>query len=150
MDTSRVFKTAKALARRLRRLHDLRRERGEGHRATRGPRATLTPSQRKEVYNKTGGRCHICGGKIGPRSKWAADHILAYAHGGKHDVSNYLPAHGPCNKYRRAYGAEEFHWILKLGVWFRTQIAREVPLAMELAERFVGHERRRKSAASIL
>ena len=96
-----------------------------------------------EVYNKTGGRCHICGGEIDVRSRWAADHILAYAHGGEHEVSNYLPAHGPCNKYRRAYADEEFQWILKLGVWFKTQIITEVPLAIELAERFVSHESHR-------
>lgn len=58
-------------------------------------------------------------------------------------MSNYLPAHGECNKLRKAYEPEEFEWILKLGVWFRTQIAKEAPLAMELAERFVRHEERR-------
>ena len=95
------------------------------------------------MLRKTGGRCHICGGRIRRGSQWSADHILAHAHGGKHDVSNYLPAHGSCNSYRRALGAEEFQWVLKLGVWLRSQIAGKRPDAMALAERFVSHEKRR-------
>jgi hypothetical protein len=131
------------LAGRLRRLHARRRSSRDTNLDIREPRRALSVTQRREILEKTGGRCHICGGKITRGSRWAADHILQYAHGGVHDVSNYLPAHGYCNKYRRAYHPEEFQWILKLGIWFRTQIAKEVPLAMELAEQFVKHEGRR-------
>jgi 5-methylcytosine-specific restriction endonuclease McrA len=143
MIPTRVWRNGKALARTLRRLHERRRKTRKDNAKSRGPRGSLTPAQRAEVLKKTGGRCHICGAKIPRRSRWAADHILPYANGGKHEVSNYLPAHGACNKYRRAYEAEEFEWILKLGVWFRTQIAKENPLALELADRFVRHEERR-------
>ena len=144
MDTSRVFKTARGLARRLRQLRATRRKDRKRLLSNREPRRALTPMQREEVYEKTGGRCHICGGEIDRERRWAADHILAYALGGKHEVSNYLPAHGSCNKYRSAYGPEEYKWITKLGVWFRTQITNGSPSAMLLAERFVRHERGRQ------
>jgi hypothetical protein len=143
MDTRRVYPSAQAFSARLRQLQQ-RRKISRGTKVnTRGPRRALTPAQRAEVLAKTGGRCHICGGRIKRGSRWAADHILAYAQGGPHDVSNYLPAHGPCNGYRRHFGAEEFQWILKLGVWFRTQIARRHPRAMEFADYYVRHEQRR-------
>jgi hypothetical protein len=58
-------------------------------------------------------------------------------------VSNYLPAHGGCNGYRRAFDPDEFQWILKLGTWFRTRIVRRNGLAMDLAEQFVKHEQAR-------
>jgi 5-methylcytosine-specific restriction endonuclease McrA len=139
-DSKRVFKTANHLAARLERLHERRRD---GIRSPRPSRRTLTPAQRAEILAKTGGTCHICGGPIKRGSSWSADHVLAHARGGLHDVSNYLPAHGPCNGYRRAFDPEEFQWILKLGVWFRSQITRRHDLAMRLAERFVKHEQAR-------
>jgi hypothetical protein len=76
---------------------------------------------------------------------WDADHVFAHAQGGVHSVDNYLPAHSICNNYRWYYGAQEFQWILKLGVWLRTNIERENNLALELAERFVRYEANRES-----
>jgi len=93
--------------------------------------------------SKTAGRCHICGGKIHEDETWQADHVLAHAHGGEHSVENFLAAHAICNNYRWHYGAEEFQWILKLGVWTRTLIEKRDRLAMALAERFVKYERYR-------
>src|SRR5687768_15236672 len=54
-------------------------------------RRTLSPKERQLIFEKTAGRCHICGGKIdGP---WQADHVLAHSTGGVHAAENYLPAH---------------------------------------------------------
>jgi hypothetical protein len=137
-DSKRVFRTANHLATRLARLHERRRK---GRPPSR-PRRTLTPAQRAEILAKTGGFCHICGGRISRRSDWAADHVLAHARGGSDDVSNYLPAHGAAMG-TDAFDPEEFQWILKLGTWFRTRIVRRHGLAMELAEQFVKHEQAR-------
>lgn len=107
-------------------------------------RQSLTPTQRSVVLAKTAGRCHICGGGIG--GEWETDHVLAHAQGGEHTEDNFLPAHAICNRARWFYGTEEFQWILKLGVWLRTQIEEESEsLALELAERFIRHEKRRNA-----
>jgi len=42
--------------------------------------------------------------------------------GGENRADNYLTAHSVCNNYRWFYGPEEFQWILKLGVFMKTQI----------------------------
>ena len=49
-------------------------------------RPHLKPAERERIYKKTGGRCHICGGKLSGR--WIADHVQAHckkraAHAGK-------------------------------------------------------------------
>jgi hypothetical protein len=106
-------------------------------------RQSLSKNQRYLILSKTGGRCHICGGKIKKGEKWQADHVLAHAHGGEHSLENYLAAHAICNNYRWHYGPEEFQWIMKLGVWLRTLIERRDELAMGLADRFVKYERHR-------
>jgi hypothetical protein len=63
--------------------------------------------------------------------------------GGAHSVENYLPAHSICNNYRWHYDAEEFQWILKLGVWLRTQIETEKQIGRVIGQKFCEHERRR-------
>ena len=49
------------------------------------------PADRETVRSKTAGRCHLCGGEVGPR--WQADHVLAHAGGGR-PRDRQLPA-GP-------------------------------------------------------
>jgi hypothetical protein len=72
-----------------------------------------------------------------------ADHLLAHSAGGTHDVDNYLPAHSICNNYRWDYLPEEFQYILKLGVWAKTQIERGTTVGNDVAISFAGHEARR-------
>lgn len=138
----RALRSASAFAKLLRRLQKRRRLSRLAHLDTRGPRRSLSPADRATILAKTCARCHICGGEIKRAEPWSADHILAHAHGGSNDIDNFLPAHGDCNAYRRHFGAEEFAWVLRLGVWFRTEICRETPAAMQLAERFVAHHSR--------
>ena len=57
------------------------------------------------MLRKTNDRCHLCGGEV--LTRWQADHVLAHAVGGTHQIDNYLLAHALCNKYRR-YSPEEF------------------------------------------
>jgi hypothetical protein len=68
---------------------------------------------------------------------------MAHSAGGTHDVDNYLPAHSTCNNYRWDYLPEEFQYILKLGVWARTQIERGTTVGNDVASAFAGYEARR-------
>jgi 5-methylcytosine-specific restriction endonuclease McrA len=106
-------------------------------------RGVLAKAERNAVLRKTNKRYHICGGLI--KGKWQADHVLAHSGGGKHEVDNYLPAHTLCNNYRWDYLAEEFQYVLKLGVWAKTQIETSTGLGPELAKRFAAYEKRRRS-----
>jgi 5-methylcytosine-specific restriction endonuclease McrA len=110
--------------------------------SVRVPRNALTAIERLFVLAKTSGRCHICGGEIDNRS-WQADHVIAQSAGGIHKVDNYLPAHATCNNYRWDYLPEEFQYILKLGVWARTQIERDTTVGKNIAMAFKSHETRR-------
>ncbi len=141
-----VFESAEEFATHLHLLRQDRRKRKLEVRSEGRKRRALTPKERLKVLNKTGGRCHICGGSI--VDDWAADHVFAHSQGGEHTVDNYLPAHPICNNYRWFYGTEEFQWILKLGVWFRTKIETKNPLALRLAKKFVRYEVQRDSRRS--
>lgn len=126
-------------------LINLRSNRRHGKRNTvRHSRSSLTAAERLRVLGKTSRRCHICGGKI-EDDKWQADHVLAHSAGGTHEVDNYLPAHSTCNNYRWDYLPEEFQYILKLGVWTRTQIERGTTVGNDIARAFADHETRRVS-----
>jgi 5-methylcytosine-specific restriction endonuclease McrA len=75
--------------------------------------------------------------------RWEADHVFSHSLGGQNAADNYLPAHTICNNYRWFYGTEEFQWILKLGVWLRTQIEKETKLGRLAAEAFCSRDRLR-------
>ena len=61
-------------------------------------RGNLLQSERHAILQKTGGRCHICGGEI--QGRWQEDHVLAHSAGGSSSPDNYLTAHSLCNNYR--------------------------------------------------
>ncbi len=149
MDEPDVPFSASTLSRLFWRLHQERKQRHHENRGAR--REHLTAEERTQILDSTGKRCHICGGKI--RGRWQADHVLAHSNRGEHAMQNYLPAHRLCNNYRWDYSAEEFQWILKLGVWVKTQIERDTDLGLELRDAFHRYERarqnrRQKSASS--
>ena len=141
MKTTLALQSTNRFANRLKLLRE-QRQQGKVPDSTK-KRQSLTKEQRNLILSKTGGRCHICGGKIKNNENWQADHVLAHAHGGGNSIENYLAAHAICNNYRWHYGSEEFKWIMKLGVWIRTLIEKRDNLAMALAERFIKHERHR-------
>ena len=104
-------------------------------------RKPLSSDERETVFQKTGGKCHVCGGLID--GYWEADHVLAHSSGGDHSVENYLPAHRICNNYRWDYLPEEFQEILRLGVWLRTQIEKETALGKTAGDSFARYEKSR-------
>ncbi len=129
-------------------LRSLRETRLENKFANANTRKRLTSAQRKLILEKTDTRCHICGGEI--EGKWVADHVYAHSLGGEHSLENYLPAHAICNRAKWFYGTEEFQWILKMGVFFRTQLE-EIgnPEAVALASAFLDHERQRNARRKV-
>src|SRR6478735_4360918 len=142
MPADQVFQDVGAFAELLRGLHRQRKHRVVSGRGERKQRVPPRVGQREEILAKTGGRCHICGGVI-EESNWQADHVLAHSAEGKHSIDNFLPAHDLCNNYRWHYDAEEFQWILKLGVWLRTQIERETTIGHSAGKSFCKYDSNR-------
>src|SRR5829696_4122651 len=60
-------------------------------------RRKLTPHRRLQVWERTGGRCVLCGRTIdGARERWIAEHIRALELGGADELDNMGPAHEAC------------------------------------------------------
>ena len=135
-------KRATYLRKKFARLNEKRKKEMALRRAI-GPtdRKRLTTKQRKRVLGKTGGRCHICGGRVGER--WQADHVQPHSRGGDHAEENFLASHALCNNYRWHYLPEEFQYIMKLGVWAKKQVEKETAVGEKIAAGFVQQERRR-------
>jgi 5-methylcytosine-specific restriction endonuclease McrA len=140
MGTSAEGPATEQLIAELRRLRNEREHRKSTQRKPRGRR--LTAEDREYILQKTGGRCHICGDLI--EGRWQADHVLAHSGGGDHDRDNFLPAHSLCNNYRWDYLAREFQYILKLGVWLRTQIETDTQIGRHAATLFARYEEARR------
>ncbi|MBE7439249.1 MAG: HNH endonuclease [Spirochaetales bacterium] len=62
--------------------------------------------QLDDIYDKTDGRCHLCGKKlaisnygiIGTRGAWEVEHSVPRARGGSSHLNNLYPACIPCNR----------------------------------------------------
>lgn len=104
-------------------------------------RLPLTRSERAQILEKAGRRCHICGGAID--GAWHADHVRPHIGGGTSDLPNYLPAHAVCNTYKWFYVPEEIELILKLGGWARDQIEKQTTVGRALTAEYFKKERRR-------
>ena len=78
----------------------------------------LTRKQRRDIYDSTGGYCHLCHAKVfwtnyardGRRGAWEVDHSVARANGGTDRLPNLQPACTSCNREKqdmttRAYRA---------------------------------------------
>jgi 5-methylcytosine-specific restriction endonuclease McrA len=136
-----IGKNADELGAALREMRYKRRELKAQQKEDLPRRQSLSADDRRRVLEKTGGRCHICGGPI--EGKWDADHVLAHSGGGSHSVDNYLPAHSLCNNYRWDYLPEEFQILMKLGVWCRKQIEEQTATGRAIGDGFLKHETRR-------
>jgi 5-methylcytosine-specific restriction endonuclease McrA len=55
--------------------------------------------QKMATFERCGGICHICGGKIdGTREAWEEEHIIPLAMGGEDEDENRAPAHVKCHR----------------------------------------------------
>jgi hypothetical protein len=87
--------------------------------------------------------CHICG-QILDDLNFQADHIVPHSTGGDCNADNYLPSCDFCNNYRWNYLPDEIKWILKIGVWARTQIEFETQTGKILSAYFIEYEKTRE------
>lgn len=142
MSENKSFNSSKELIKQLKLLRAQRAKNKAKNRnlQTRKPLSSL---QRKEIFDRTTGHCHICGDKIS--GAWDADHVLPHSRGGNHEITNYLPAHKSCNSARKGFEPQEILIIMKLGVWLKTQIEKETKLGLEAAEKFCEHDQKRAS-----
>ncbi|WP_018613223.1 HNH endonuclease [Segetibacter koreensis] len=104
----------------------------------------LTKEERKIIHAKTGGKCHVCGKDV-LVDKFEADHVKSHSSGGTSLTDNFLPTCRTCNNYRWHYLPEEFQWILKLGIWARTQIANDTALGKQMSSTFIEREKIREA-----
>jgi hypothetical protein len=104
---------------------------------------SLTKAQKEEILNKTDSRCHICGCNL-KNKKFECDHVKSHSSGGSSIINNFLPACSLCNNYRWHYLSKEFQWILKLGVWARTEVAHGSKLGNEIGRKFISKEKSRE------
>jgi 5-methylcytosine-specific restriction endonuclease McrA len=143
------------LTKRLQKLHEDRRTE-QGRRKTEEKeeerRHHLNPYERKQVWDKTAGHCHLCGGDMNQQSDgelpeeqeilphFVVDHVVPYASGGSDSIKNFLPAHGLCNGCRWFYSPEEFQWVLRMGVWARKQMEDATEIGRKMREPFLANE----------
>lgn len=83
-------------------------------------RRKLTQKERKEIYEKTQGRCAYCGCEV-PFKGFHADHVYClknYEYLDEmlnmkvDDTENMLPSCRSCNKYKSTYDLETFRKML--------------------------------------
>ena len=70
----------------------------------------MNDDRKRSIYDRTNGRCHICGkklafknyGAVGARAAWEVDHSRPRAKGGSDHGNNLYPACIPCNRSKGA------------------------------------------------
>ncbi len=79
-------------------------------------------SDKKFIFEKTGGHCHFCGKKLffeakrGNDGRWHIDHIVPFSRKGKNNIINYLPICNVCNRLRWNFKSEKIRDIFRFGV----------------------------------
>lgn len=75
-------------------------------------RRRLSPAERQQVYDKTGGHCAYCGEEI-TLSQMQVDHVKSlYGENGTDTLDNMLPACRSCNHYKGSCTLEGFREML--------------------------------------
>lgn len=94
-------------------------------------RQKLSPRARRIVWQKCCGHCAYCGAVI-TEKEMQADHVVPLHLGGKHLISNLLPACRSCNHYKHTLTLEKFREQI-----FRTsEVLHRDSATFRLAERF--------------
>lgn len=65
-------------------------------------RRSLSPTKRLALFEKAGGRCHICEQRIQTGERWEVEHRIPFAMGGADDETNLSPAHVACHATKTA------------------------------------------------
>lgn len=135
------------LDRLLTQLDDRRGQLVREIREQRGSRSTPTGTRRQRILDATGGRCHICGGRI-RGDRFVIDHVASFATGGASATSNYLPAHRSCNGYKWFYLPAELRWMLRMGVWARHRMTDGTKFGDDIRIDFWKWEQRRRKRST--
>lgn len=69
------------------------------HAARRRGAVIVEAFSKQEIYDRDGGRCHLCGTSVDPR-EWDLDHVLPLSRGGVHSRTNVAVSHPWCNRAR--------------------------------------------------
>ena len=72
----------------------------------------MTKAQRREVYDKYGGRCAYCGRPL-RYEDMQVDHIIPKRKGGQDIMANYNPACRSCNHYKDSLSLEQFRGLVR-------------------------------------
>ena len=82
------------------RTHRQARNATQTRRRARKAAAVIVPYNRADIYDRDGGRCHICRDLVG--SDFHIDHLIPIAGGGADTPENVAIAHPLCNHQRGA------------------------------------------------
>jgi len=63
--------------------------------------ATVEKVRRGYVFERDGGRCHVCGKKV-PKKGWHMDHLIPLSRGGEHSLLNVAASCPRCNLRKHA------------------------------------------------
>lgn len=69
-------------------------------------RRALSTKARVALFQRHGGVCHICGGRIQAGEAWEVEHVVALALGGEDGGDNLAPAHVKCHRVKTAQDAK--------------------------------------------
>jgi len=108
----------------LRRLHTVRNEKGKKE----SPK--FKKSEKVDIFNKTNGICHICGCELD---------IESFSITGS--LENGLPACKSCKMIYDNYLPSEIKWMLKIGLWAKTQVEYETDIGKEIATEIIEIEK---------
>lgn len=102
-DRKRYLMRREQQAEYLREWKKRNRERVNAYEYTRRAKGKGSPEaefiDRVEIYERDGGRCHICRHAVS-RSDFTLDHLIPLSKGGNHTVLNVAVAHRKCNSQR--------------------------------------------------
>lgn len=123
----------------FRRLREVRSEKKK----VKAKAKNLKKAEKMEVFEKTNCTCHLCGNKLNGEK-----FSISFPFVSNGLVADSLPACRSCKRLYGNYLPSEIKWIMKLGMWARTQIEYETEIgqdiAIELVETESDRERSRK------
>ena len=65
-------------------------------------RRSISTRERVEIFQKAGGVCHCCQGRIAIGDAWEVEHVIPLAQGGADEGDNLQPAHVKCHRAKTA------------------------------------------------
>ena len=99
-------------------------------------RYRLFMSDKISILEKAGYKCHVCGGPV-TLSNFHANHVAPHSSSANSRIDNFLPSCNVCNRARWFFDPEEIQWILKLGIFVKTEIEKKSVLGKEIAEKYI-------------